>query len=172
MGALNGVWNNPHFDIYHKHTLFLEIPINLLLWGCKSWALKEANLDKLDAFLHKSIRRILKISMTEVKEKKIKNRKVRKIFYNIPDIRSIIAARTCRFIGRVVRGPNDNPPKLFLTAWCNHKRRPGKPLTTNKISVVKCLKILLPDEMDNEHTGHLNNWLDLARDEKNIEPQN
>ena len=144
----------------------MAIPINLLLWGCDAWALRECHFDKLDTFLHKSIRRILRITMTEVKEEKIRNEKVRKLFYNIPDMRSIIAARTSRFIGKVVRGPNDNPPKLFLTAWCNHPRPPGRPITTNKNSVVKALKTLLPESMESDKQGHLENWINTAMHEK------
>jgi hypothetical protein len=39
MGALKEVWQNPHLDIYSKYLLFQAIPINLLLWGCKTWLL-------------------------------------------------------------------------------------------------------------------------------------
>ena len=106
--------------------------VNILLWGSKYWALKESNLDKLDAFLHKSIRRILRIPMSQGKDEKITNERVRKIFFNIPDLQSLIAIHQCRFIGRVIRGPNDNPPKILLTAWCNNKRVNGGQLTTNK----------------------------------------
>ena len=166
MGALNSFWSNPYVDMYYKHTIFMAIPINLLLWGCESWALRESHYDKLDAFLHKSIRRILRITITEVREEKIRNERIRKIFYNIPDIRSIIAARISRFIGKVIRGPNDNPPKLFITAWCNHPRRPGKPLTTNKTTVVKALKTLLPETMESDDKGHLGNWINIAMDVK------
>ena len=109
--------------------------------------------------------------MTEVKEEKIRNEKIRKLFYNIPDMRSTIAARTSRFIGKVVRGPNENSLKLFLTAWCNHPRHPGKPITTNKNSVVKALKTLLPETMESDNKGHLGNWINIAMNEK-LGPQN
>ena len=40
MGALKHFWNNQYVDLIVKYRIFLAIPINLLLWGCKSWALK------------------------------------------------------------------------------------------------------------------------------------
>jgi hypothetical protein len=64
MGMLCNVWDNDFIDLESKMSFFLAIPVNLLLWGCKSWALKEEYFNKLDAFLHRSIRRILKINMT------------------------------------------------------------------------------------------------------------
>ena len=75
MGALTNYWNNPHVDLFYKYQIFMMIPLNLLLWGCESWALKEANLNKLDFFLHKSICRIMKIPMSQVREGKLKSEK-------------------------------------------------------------------------------------------------
>jgi hypothetical protein len=59
MGALANLWRNPYIDLKTKHSFFLAIPINLVLWGCESWALKESTFQKLDSFLHRSVRRIL-----------------------------------------------------------------------------------------------------------------
>ena len=69
-------------------------------------------------------------------------------------------------MGRVVRGPNNNPPKPLMTAWCNNKRPPGKPLMSNKKSFVKSLQILLPDEMSGDKKGLLNNWIHIAMNKK------
>ena len=92
MGALKEVWQNQHLDIYSKYLLFWAIPMNLLLWGCKTWSLQQSLLNKLEVFLHRSIRRILAINMTRVKEERIRNTKIRNIFYDIPDIEHMIAA--------------------------------------------------------------------------------
>jgi hypothetical protein len=45
MGALKKVWCNPHLDVYGKYLLFWAIPMNLLLWGCKTWSLWQSLLD-------------------------------------------------------------------------------------------------------------------------------
>jgi len=55
MGALKDVWRNPHLDIYNKYLLFQAIPMNLLLWGAKTWSLRKTQLDQLEVFLHRSI---------------------------------------------------------------------------------------------------------------------
>ena len=66
--------------------------MNLLLWGCKTWSLQQSLLKKLEVFLHRSIRRILDINMTRVKDEQIQNTKIRNIFYDIPDIEHMITA--------------------------------------------------------------------------------
>jgi hypothetical protein len=63
MGALKNVWDSPHLDIWSKYLLFRAIPMNLLLWGCETWSMRKALSNKLEVFLHRNIRRILRISM-------------------------------------------------------------------------------------------------------------
>ena len=84
MGALKEIWRNPHLDIYNKYLLFQAIPMNLLLWGAETWSLRKSQLDQLEVFLHRSIQRILQIPMTKVQEDRIRNEKVRRMFYSIP----------------------------------------------------------------------------------------
>ncbi len=81
--------------------------MNLLLWGCETWSLRQSLLNKLKVFLHQSIRRILAINMTRVKEEQIQNTKIRNIFYDIPDVEHMIAAGQLDFMGKAIRGPHD-----------------------------------------------------------------
>ena len=134
MGRLKEVWRNPHLDVHNKYLLFCAIPMNLLLWGAETWSLRKLQLDKLEVFLHRSIRCILQISMTKVHEQRLHNDKVRQMFYSIPCVRNMIAARQMDFIGKMIRGPPDRPSRNMITACCNHKRRVGCPQTTGKTS--------------------------------------
>ena len=45
--------------------------MNLLLWGAKTWSLRKSQLNKLEVFLHHSIRRILHISKTKVRKQQL-----------------------------------------------------------------------------------------------------
>ena len=76
MGRLKEVCRNPHLDVYNKYLLFCAIPMNLLLWGAETWSLRKSQLDKLEVFLHRSIRRILQISMSKVREQRLHSDKV------------------------------------------------------------------------------------------------
>ena len=70
------------YFIFHKAT-----PCNLLLWGCESWALRKSLLASIEVFLHRGIRRILKIRMIEVIKQHITNTSIKEKFYNIPTIK-------------------------------------------------------------------------------------
>jgi hypothetical protein len=125
MGALKEIWQNPHLDIYNKYLLFRAIPMNLLLWGAETWLLRKTQLDQLEVFLHCSICRILRISMTQVKDNRLQNKRVQKMFYSIPRVRNMIAVRQNDFIRKMIRGPPDQPSRNMITACCEYKQRVG-----------------------------------------------
>ena len=87
--------------------------INLLLWGCKCWVLKESSLNDIDVFVHQSIRRILGIKMKNVKNERISNKKIREKFHNIQDDHSMIATQQLRFIGKVVQADSLSLPNTY-----------------------------------------------------------
>mgnify|MGYP006196714589 FL=1 len=101
-GALTKFWYNQHVDTYSKYLIFRAIPMNLLLWGCEAWSLCQSLLDKLEVFLTRNVRKILRISMYQVKKERITNDQVRKRFYDIPCVKNMIAARLLSFIGKAV----------------------------------------------------------------------
>jgi hypothetical protein len=69
-----------------------------------------------------------------VREKHIKNREVRAMFYNIPNVDTFIDKRVAKYISKTARSSNTNLPKKFLAAWINKARKPGGPqLTCNNI---------------------------------------
>ena len=51
MGELNHFWADPAVDDFSKYLIFRAIPRNMLLWGCESWAIREATMKKLEVFL-------------------------------------------------------------------------------------------------------------------------
>ena len=59
MGAMSKIWDDDHVETYSNYMLFRAIPCNLLLWGCKIWALRKSLLAYLEVFLQRRIRRIL-----------------------------------------------------------------------------------------------------------------
>ena len=162
MGALTNFWENKSIDLHSKYLIFLAIPTNLLLWGCESWALRTTLRKKLDVFLHRSARRIMGVSMAEVRDKKITNEEIRKRFFNIPPIASQIAKRQLTFIGKAVRNSDDQFPTKLLTAWCNHRRPQGGVLHSNKKSIMQHLRYIIPTT---DRTGSLQSWAFHALDQ-------
>ena len=162
MGALKSVWDSPHLEIWSKYLLFRAIPMNLLLWGCKTWSLRKSLLDKLEVFLHRNICRILCVSMFEIKEERIQNEHVRCMFYNIvPCVRNMIAARQMDFIGEAIRAPPNRPAQRMLTACCNNTRLVGRPFLHNKDHIVKNLQLLFSEvpEVTINDFGSLKSWI-------------
>jgi hypothetical protein len=184
MGAMKNVWDNVYIDLRTKYLFFLAIPVNLLLWGCETWALKAESTKKLDVFVHRSARRILNITMAQVQEERITNSEVRRRFFDIPTAERMIASRQLSYLGKVVRNEREGflPTKL-LTAWVDNKRPKGGVLFTNKKSLVKSLEFILPpvpaqpeadpSSLEMKHwkrvveerkAGAVKHWIDDARD--------
>jgi hypothetical protein len=136
LGALKKEWRKQHLDTYSKYLLFHAIPMNLLLWGCENWSLRQDLLRYLEVFLHQSVQQILHISIIDVREQHLRNKKVPCMFYDIPCIKNMIAARQLGFLGKVVQGPLDSPACRMLTACCQHKHNRGHPHLHNKDVIV------------------------------------
>ena len=162
MGALRWFWKDTKVDKHSKFLTFIAIPLNLLLWGCESWALKSTLLASLEVFLHRSIRSILGVTMLQVREERMSNKKLRKKFYNILTIQEEIAKRQLTFIGKITRRDRTHIPTLLLTSWSENPRKRGGIRKTNRKSIVENLQLLLPDKIPN--TGALNTWVHLAQD--------
>ena len=154
MVALTKFWTDASFNNCSKYLFFLSIPNNVLLWGCESWALRTSLLKKLEVFLHRSIQRILRIIMTEVKDQCITNETVNRKLFDITNIKKQIATQHLTFIGKVARSSDNHLPPKLLTAWCNHKRRRGGVLHMNKKSIVHNLRLIIPGVKKLEESKH------------------
>ena len=149
-----------------KHLIFKAIPLNLLLWGCEAWSLREEHYFKLESFLHRSIRNILNINMTQVQEDHIKNETIRKMFYGFPDIRTAIAVRQLSFIGKAIRNNTPNlPTRLMITACCNHERSRGRPQLHLKDTLCNNLVLMFErvEYVNIDVTVRLKDWLSMLK---------
>ena len=158
IGAISKIWEDNHVDFYSMYLLFRAIPCNLLLWGCESWALQKTLLDYLKVFLHRGIRKILHIKMSQVINRHIKNASIREKFYNIPTIKNQIAFRQLTYLGKIFRQEASHIPTRMLTAWCDHPCKVGRPLLTNKQSIVRNIQLVLPEV---DRTGLLSKWVSI-----------
>ena len=86
---------------------------------------------------------------------------IRDPFFNIPTICNKIAHRQLTFIGKVVRNPDDQIPTQLLTAWCNHKRKPGGVLQNNKNNLAQNIRLVVPGAAKD---GLLTTWVYFALD--------
>ena len=119
-------------------------------------------------FLHQSIRRILQILMTKAQEQCLRNGKVCNMFYFIPCVRNMIAARPMDFVGKMISGPTNHPSRNMITACCDHKRQVGRPKTMGKNFMIKNLRLLFQDipTVQIDQHGSLRSWIHEASNEK------
>ena len=162
MGALNKFWIDNTVKNISKYLIFCVIPCNLLLWGCESWEIREATLKKLEVFLHRNVRKTIKITITMGIYEKITNQSLRKWFFNIPTICNQLTKQQLPFIGKVVRNSEDQIPTKLLTACCDNKRKLGAPLQNNKKNLAQNIHLIVPGAAKD---GLLTTWVYLALDD-------
>ena len=166
MGAAKHFFDNKDVDKRIKAQIYVAGPLNALLWGCETWNLTKYNLNKLMCFHHSAIRRILGIRWDQVREKHIKNREVRGLLCNIPNIDAYIIKRTATYIGKISRIDDNFYPKKFLAAWITGKRKSGAPqFTCNNNFATSIQKILPLERAPINKQALLREWIPLAKDE-------
>ena len=122
IGNLKFFWNSNEVDIRSKYLIYMAIPMNLLTWGCESRALTKICFKKLEVFHMRSIRSILRIKWSEVMEDRMRNSKIRRMFYNINTVEIQMVKRRLTFIGRVVRMETNKVPGRLISAWIGGKK--------------------------------------------------
>ena len=119
-------------------------------------------LKKFEVFLHRNIRKILKITITMVIDEKVTNESVRKLFFNCTNTWYQLAKQKPTFIGKVVNNSEDQIPTQLLTAWCDNKRKTVAPLQNNKKNLSQNISLIVPGVAKDEL---LTTWVYLALDD-------
>ena len=150
-------------DIGAKDLIYLVILVNLLRWGCQSWALTKFLPKQLEVFHMRRIRRILKIKWDDVRELKIKNVQVGEKFKNIDTIENIISKRRIIFIGKIIRMPCKYISARFISVFQRNKRPIGRPNITVRHSFINDIEKIVSNV---DPSGTFNSWAHIAFDEK------
>lgn len=142
-GAMRNFYRASQVSIKAKYSIFMAIQVNLLLWGCECWALRVHLKEKLERCARRMIRSILNLSMYDIKDNHITINQLNQKFKNFSGIGPLIEVRTMNFLGKLIRGNVDLPPRQMLVAYVNHTRPNWCPLDTNKKSMWKYLKHMM-----------------------------
>ena len=100
--------------------------ISVLLYGCKTWRTTQADEKKLDAFLRKGLRRILKIYWPM----RITNEEVRRRAGIRETISDQVARWRWTWLCHVLRMDHHSHPRIALTWVPEGKRKRGRPRET------------------------------------------
>ena len=66
------IFRNRRISLDIRCQLYLAITVNILLWGCDSWALKESQITRLSSFHNRSLRKLCGYTMYQVKDYRIR----------------------------------------------------------------------------------------------------
>ena len=101
--------------------------LNILL--CESWALKEADPWSLEACHHTFLRSLLRISMLDVKECRIRNESIRD-HLGCHSLQQHMELRRARWLEKIANMPSARNPRKVLVAWTPQPRPVGGPKQT------------------------------------------
>jgi hypothetical protein len=142
-GSMNKqLLGNKKIPIDIRRRLYQALVVNIALWGCESWALKEADRCKLEAFHHGCLRRMCGLTMWDVAEKRIKNEQVRRMVANSPTMDTLMETRRCRWLSKLSLMKEFRSPRRMLGAWCTTSRPVGRPQQTIRHAYISTLQKL------------------------------
>ena len=163
--------NRKHLNSKIRRRLFSAIVINLLLWGCETWALTKLQQNKLDSCYNKWIRAMTGTKWKEVREHRITNKSLREKLDNIDSFHEIYASRCFNWLEKLAEMPatisNSRLPRKLLGAWCYGGKRlcGGQRQTTRKayLNLARKLKFDDEDNILGSNNGELRCIFDLIR---------
>ena len=152
---LNKVWNSSVYRMKTKLKIFESNVISVLLYGCEAWKMNKYNEKRIDTFVQKCLRRILKIFYPNM----ISNDELYKLA-NIQKVSTTIQYRRRRYIGHVLRQDPASYPHAVLKWQPAGKRSLGRPRETWKRTAerdLRCMRINSWDDAYDEAKDR-NNW--------------
>ena len=129
--------------------------INILLWGCESWALTEELRRKLEVCHHRFLRKMIGITIYDVKDHHISNAQVREELNNCYTFHQSLELRRARWLEKLALMSCKRGPRNVLLSWIYKKaRRQGGQQQHISTSLSNTL-------MDSLHfeTDQLNDWM-------------
>ena len=129
---LKNIWSNSQLSINTKLRIFRSSVLTVLLYGCETWRMIKSDETKLNVFLHKCLRRILKIYWSM----KVTNEEIRSRT-NMEEITQQIKRRRWKLIGHVLRKSATDNTRIALTWTPEGRRKRGRPKETWRRTVEK-----------------------------------
>ena len=123
--ALRNIWRANQISRNVKLKFFRTNVLSVLLYGCETWKVTNKIVGKIQVFVNKSLRQILKIFWPQT----ISNEKLWQIT-NFEEMVVYIRRKKWKWIGHTLRKGNDDLAKQALDWNPQGSRRPGRPAET------------------------------------------
>ena len=135
--------------------------INILLWGCESWALTTELRRKLEVCHHRFLRKMIGITIYDVRDLHISNRQVREEL-TCYTIHQSLELRRARWLEKLALMNDNRGPKNALRSWIyNEPRKQGGQQQHIKSSLSTTITDSLHFESDK-----MNDWMLEAKEPK------
>ena len=122
---LERLWRSPDITISTKVKLFNTTCVTVLLYGCESWVLTKAMENEINAYGTSCYRIMLGIKRID----RVTNAAIYDLAQASPLVEKV-RSRQLRFLGHVLRMPEDEPCKEYALYIPPHgKRKPGRQRT-------------------------------------------
>jgi hypothetical protein len=128
--SLHKIWQSNNLSLRTKLRLFNTNVKSVLLYGAETWKTTKNLINKIQAFINRCLRRILKIRWPE----KISNEKLYRKTDKEP-VEKTIKYRKWSWIGHTCRKPDEDISRQLPQWNPQGKRRRGKPRNTWRQSV-------------------------------------
>lgn len=139
--------------------LYEALVLETLLFGCESWALKVADRKKLEAQHHRFLRKMLNITIYQVKENRIKNEEVRRKCGGSQTLAQTMELKRARWLEKIAKMPETRGPRKLFLAWTSDPRPKQRPSQSLRHSYAYTLhKELKITDKEASLTG----WMTLA----------
>ena len=96
----------------------------VLLYGCESWCLTAASLNKLCLWHNKRIREMCRVTMCQTMVHRITSKSLQQRT-GVFDLQHYVASRTLLWAGHVARMPKSRLPKRLMLSWVQEPRLSG-----------------------------------------------
>lgn len=124
-GLLNPIWRSPHMSKRTKINIFNSCIKSVLLYGCESWNAAARDINSLQVFINRCLRRVLRIFWPQT----ISNERLWRETNQTP-ISNEILRRKWRWIGHALRRPMSDTTRNAIEWNPQGSRRRGRPSHT------------------------------------------
>ena len=137
--AMKRVLRNDQISCPLRLKAYETTVLNILLFGCESWALTREDIRKLETTHHRFLRSMLHITIYDVKNRRISNTKIRQQIGSHTLLQRM-SLRRARWIEKIAHMPPTRNPRKVLNAWLPTPRPTGRPQQTIRTSYASMIK--------------------------------
>lgn len=147
-----------------KGKIYITLVLNVVLYGCECWTMKQTLLNKLNSFHRRCVRRMCRTTTLAMRAQHIHHSDLFKRL-GIHSLDHYYHTRVLRWAGHVTRMPMSRRPRLFLTSGLLNQKQNGamKIWGTTVVNALKAKKIPHTFEEWRVLAHDRDDWRDLVK---------